>query len=251
MFNDIQIGPITIHMYGLFIAIGLLCGYLIAEYRAKKKGLDTDQLFNLFFACMIGCAIGGKVLYCIVEYKAFLNHPMLLFDFENGFVIYGGLIGGFLGGYIYCKKMYLDFLDYFEMLVPSLALSQGIGRIGCFMAGCCHGKPTDAWYGVVYTKSTIAPNGVSLIPAQLVMSFCALVLAAILFYFAYKQVKRGILISTYMILYSIGRFFIEFLRSDSRGTVGIFSTSQFIAIFTLLFGIYLFHKFNKKEVIHD
>lgn len=245
MYNDIQIGPITIHGYGLMCAIGLLSGYLIAEKRAEKKGLDTNQLLNLFYACMIGCAVGGKVLYCVVELKAFLNHPMLLFDFANGWVIYGGLIGGFIGGWIYCKKMCLDYLTYFEMLIPSLPWAHGIGRIGCFMAGCCHGRPTDAWYGIAYINSTIAPNGIKLIPTQLISCFLLLCLSGILFYLAKKQPKPGILISVYVILYSIGRFMIEFLRSDARGNVGFLSTSQFIAIFTLLFGIYLFKRFNK------
>lgn len=245
MYNDIQIGPFTIHGYGLMCAIGLLSGYLIAEKRAKKKGFNTDLLLNLFFACMIGCLVGGKTLYCIVEYKEFLSNPAMIFDLENGFVIYGGLIGGFIGGWYYCKKMFIDFLEYFEMLIPSLPWAHGIGRIGCFMAGCCHGRPTDAWYGIAYINSTIAPNGIKLIPTQLISCFLLLCLSMILFYLASKKPKPGILISVYMILYSIGRFMIEFLRSDSRGNVFFLSTSQFIAIFTLLFGIYLYKRFNK------
>ena len=83
MYNEIHIGPITIYGYGLMCAIGLLSGYTIAEKRAKKYGLDTDLLLNLFFACMIGCAVGAKLLFCIVEYKEFLSNPALLFDFDN------------------------------------------------------------------------------------------------------------------------------------------------------------------------
>ena len=249
MMNDINIGPITIHMYGLLIALGLLTGYTIAEKRIKKDGLDDNKLFNLFLACMIGCLIGGKGLYCIVEFKDFIKDPIMLFDIENGFVIYGALIGGFICGYKYCEFAGINFLKYFEYLVPSLPLAQSIGRIGCFCAGCCHGKPTDAWYGIAYTSSKIAPNNVPLIPAQLVMSFCAMVLAIFLFYVASKKPKPGIQISLYIILYSVGRFFIEFLRSDSRGTVLFLSTSQFIAIFTLIFGVYLFVKFKKQDII--
>ena len=184
MINDIQIGPITIHMYGLLIALVLYTGYTIAEKRVKKDGLDDNKLFNLFMACMIGCLIGGKGLYCIVEFKDFIKDPIMLFDIENGFVIYGALIGGFICGYKYCQFAGINFLKYFEYLVPSLPLAQSIGRIGCFCAGCCHGKPTDAWYGITFTHSQMAPNGVSLIPTQLISSSADFIFAAILMLYA-------------------------------------------------------------------
>ena len=250
MSNEIQLGPFTIHAYGLFIGVGLLIGYLISEKRAEKHELNTDKLLNLFFACMIGCVVGGKLLYCLVEFKTFIQDPILLFDFENGFVIYGGLIGGFISGYRYCKYDGLNFLKYFEMFMPSLPLAQSIGRIGCLFAGCCYGKETDAWYGIVYTNSKIAPNGVSLIPTQLIMSLLSLLLAIYLFKLASKKPKPGIQLSSYIILYSIGRFFIEFLRNDERGSVLFLSTSQVIAIFAFIFGVYLFVKFQKKDIMN-
>lgn len=250
MHNDIiTIGSFTVHGYGLMIAIGLVSGYLIAEKRAQKAKLNTDELFNLFIACMIGCAAGGKILYCIVEYKTFLSDPLILFDIENGFVIYGGLIGSFITGYKYCLYKGLSFLEYFEIFVPSIAFAQGIGRIGCFLAGCCYGRPTDAWYGIAFTDSMIAPNHIKLIPTQLISSGCDLLLAAFLFYLAKRKPKQGILLSTYMILYSIGRFLIEFLRYDARGSILFLSTSQFISIFTFILGLYLYTKFSKKNII--
>lgn len=244
MGNDLfQIGSLTVHGYGFMIALGLLSGYLIADYRAQKQGLDTNQLLNIFIASMIGCVVGGKFLYCMVEFQTFLEYPAILFDFENGFVIYGGLMGGFAGAYIYCKKMMLPFLRYFEMFVPSLAFAQGIGRIGCFLAGCCYGKPTNAWYGIAFENSLLAPNHIKLIPTQLMMSGLDLLLAGILFYLAYKKVKEGALLSIYVTLYSFGRFFIEFLRDDPRGSFLFLSTSQFIAIFGFVFGIFMIRKY--------
>ena len=253
MYNDLfTIGSFTVHSYGLMIAVGLLSGYLIAEKRAQKKHLNTDELLNLFFVCMLGCAIGGKLLYCIVEYETFSKNLALLFDLENGFVIYGGLIGALFAGYKYCRFKGLSFLKYFEIFVPSLAWAQGFGRIGCFLAGCCYGKPTDAWYGIAFTHSNIAPNNIPLIPTQLISSVFDFILAGLLFYIASKKKKDGILLSVYLILYSIGRFMIEFLRNDERGFIAFLSTSQLISIFTLLLGIYLYYKSTQKVIIkHD
>ncbi|WP_294561270.1 prolipoprotein diacylglyceryl transferase [uncultured Traorella sp.] len=250
MYNDlITFGSLTIHSYGLLIAIGLFSGYLIAEKRAKKANLNTDELLNLFFVCMLGCVVGGKLLYCIVEYDAFSKDPALLFDFENGFVIYGGLLGALLGGYQYCRFKGLSFLKYFEIFVPSLAWAQGFGRIGCFLAGCCYGKPTDAWYGIAFHHSQIAPNHVALIPTQLISSAFDFLLAGFLFYLASKNKRTGTLLSVYLIVYSIGRFMIEFLRNDERGFVGFLSTSQLISVFTLLLGIYIYFKCTKKVIM--
>lgn len=245
MSNDIQIGTITIHVYGIMIALGLLIGYFIAEKRASKNGYDTDKLFNLFLACMLGCIIGGKLLYCIVEFDEFIYDPIMLFDFQNGFVIYGGLIGGFFFGYKYCQYEGIHFFKYFEWFIPSLALAQGIGRIGCLFAGCCYGKETNAWFGITYTNSLIAPNNVSLIPTQLMMSIFDLCLAVYLFILARKKPHVGIQTSMYIMIYSIARFLIEFLRDDDRGMWGFLSTSQYISILTLLFGIILFIKIKK------
>ncbi len=249
MKNDLfSIGSFTVHGYGLMIALGLLSGYLIAEKRAEKKGFDSEQLLNLFFACMIGCIIGAKLLYVIVEWKTFLENPMILLDLENGFVIYGGLIGGVMGGYYYCRIMNLSFLDYFELFVPSLAFAQGIGRIGCFLAGCCYGKETDAWYGIAFQNSLIAPNHVKLIPTQLISSAFDLILAAFLLYIASKKPKQGILLAIYMLCYSLARFFIEFLRNDERGFWGVFSTSQLISIIIFVLALFFLRKIEKNKM---
>lgn len=250
MYNDIiSIGSFTIHGYGLMIALGLLIGYQIAEKRAVKANLNADELLNLFFVCMLGCGFGGKLLYCIVEYKAFIQDPALLFDLENGFVIYGGLIGSAVSGVWYCRRKNLSFLTYFEIFIPSLAFAQGFGRIGCFLAGCCYGRPTDAWYGIAFTNSKIAPNYVPLIPTQLISSVFDFLLSAFLFYLASKKPKAGMLLSAYLIFYSIGRFFIEFLRNDERGFVLTLSTSQFISVFMLALGVYFYIKLKKQVIM--
>lgn len=240
MYNDIiSIGPFTIHGYGLMIGIGFAVAVALALFRAGKKNLNVDHIYNLSFIAIIFGFISAKILYAIVDFKAVLENPSLLIS-GSGFVVYGGIIGGILSVMIYCKIKKLDFWDYFDLMIPSVAIAQGFGRIGCFLAGCCYGRETNCAIGVVFTHSEYAPNGVKLIPTQLFSSAGMFLIAAILIFAAAKTKKSGTIGALYLILYSVGRFFIEIFRNDYRGNIaGILSTSQFIAIFTFILGVVL------------
>jgi phosphatidylglycerol:prolipoprotein diacylglycerol transferase len=250
MYNDIlKIGGVTIHGWGLMIGLGVLCAILAAEYRAKKRGLNTDQVFNIFFLVLIFGFIGAKLLFCLVEIETILKNPMLILS-GDGFVIYGGIIGGIAAVMIYCRIKKVSFLTYLDLLVPSVALAQGFGRIGCFLAGCCYGRETESFFGITFQNSQFAPNGVRLIPTELIMSAGDFIIAAALLLYARKDRKNGRVGGLYIILYSVGRFAVEFLRGDDiRGFVGGLSTAQFISIFTLIFGLVLFctNAFNRKK----
>ena len=232
-----QIGPLTVYGYGLMIAIGVLIAYTVGEYRAKKQNLSADELFWLTISCLVGGIVGAKLLFYIVEIKEVIRNPKILLDVTHGFVVYGGIIGGIGVGWLYCKIRKLDFLRYFDLVMPSIAIAQGFGRVGCMFAGCCYGRETDSWCGVVFTNSDFAPNGVKLLPTQLFMAGGDLLIMAVLLWYAAKRPMRGRTSALYLILYSIGRFIIEFFRNDDRGTIGMLSTSQFIAVFTLIVGI--------------
>lgn len=240
MYNEIlKIGPVTIHGYGLMIGIGILCALFCGLRLAKKKGLVADEIYNLTILCAISGFACGKILYCIVEWRVFVNDPLAVLG-SDGFVVYGGIIGATLFSGLYCRIRRLDFFKYFDVVLPAVAVAQGFGRIGCFLAGCCYGKETDSFIGVVFTHSDYAPNGVPLYPTQLLSSVGCFLMAAVLFIYLRKERKPGSAGSLYLIIYSIGRSLIEFLRGDLRGTVGILSTSQFISIFVLIIGIVLF-----------
>ena len=237
MYNEIlTIGSITIHGYGLMIGLGVMAALLLGDYRSKKFGLNGDHIYGMTFSAVILGFIAARILFIITEWENFLQDPMQYLS-GAGFVVYGGIIGGFLTIYGFCKIKKIDMLSYLDLMIPSVALAQGFGRIGCFLAGCCYGRETDSCLGVVFTNSDFAPNGVKVLPTQLFMAGGDLILMAILLWYAAKRPMRGRTSMLYLILYSIGRFAIEFLRNDNRGTVGVLSTSQFIAIFTLLAGI--------------
>ncbi|MEH2960266.1 prolipoprotein diacylglyceryl transferase [Candidatus Merdisoma sp. JLR.KK006] len=249
MHNEIfTIGPVTIYGYGLMIAIGIFLAYFLAEYRARRIGLDEEAVFGLTCWAVAAGLIGGKVLYYITTFQEILADPSLLLDVADGFVVYGALIGGVVGVVLYCRYKKLNCLSYFDLAVPSVALAQGFGRIGCLLAGCCYGRETDSPLGIVFHTSDYAPNGVALMPTQIISSGLNFLHFAVLLVFAKKYKKgEGQVAGLFFVLYSAGRFFLEFLRGDAeRGNVGALSTSQFIAIFMFLFGWVLFFYLGKQ-----
>jgi len=246
-----SIGPITIHGYGLMIGIGFLAAILIGMKRAEKHGLDKDIVFNMGLLCIVGGMLGAKILYIITEWNSIIHSKNLWSDLAYGFVVYGGIIGGILILYVYSRFKKLNFLKYMDLIVPSVSIGQGFGRIGCLLAGCCYGRETDCPIGIVFHNSEFAPNGVSLLPTQIFSSLGDFLIAGFLIWYAGKQKKDGKVISMYLILYGVGRFIVEIFRNDPRGNVGMLSTSQFISIFMVAFGAgmmyFVTHRKKKEE----
>lgn len=247
MINDIHIGPLTLHMYGIMIAIGYMSAFLISEKRARKRGMDTDVLYGIFWCAVFGGALGSKLLYYIVNIRDIIADPSIILDFQNGWVVYGGIIGGVLTSWIYCRIKKVDFVSYLDLVLPAVAFAQGCGRIGCFFAGCCYGRETDSVFGITYWQSNQAPNGVKLIPTQIYSSIGDFAIAFLLMAYAKRKPKKGKVAAGYCILYSIGRFVIEIFRNDYRGEFGPLSTSQLISIFILALGIGMYVWAGKRD----
>jgi phosphatidylglycerol:prolipoprotein diacylglycerol transferase len=244
MFNELlTIGPLTIHGYGLMTAVGILAAYFSAEYRARKKGLQPERIFGLVICCVVLGYLCSKLLYILTILPDLIARPeMFLSSLADGWVVYGGILGGILGGWLYCRWKKLETWKYFDLGLASVALAQGFGRIGCFLAGCCYGAETTGPLAVVFPETCqYAPAGVPLVPTQLISSALDFLLFFFLILYDRKGKKRdGEVTAWYLILYSAGRFILEFWRGDSiRGAVGALSTSQFIGIFTFLAGIIL------------
>lgn len=240
-----RIGPIRVPGYGFMIGVGFIIALIVGQFRAKKKGLNDEAVIDIAVIAAIMGFLGAKILYIIVDFKTFIQNPI---DFlgSSGFVIYGGIISGILCNMLYCKVKKLDFLTYFDLIMPEISIAQGFGRIGCFLAGCCYGKETDSVFAVVFPEGSQAPAGVPLIPVQIYSAIGNFLIAAVLLIFAdviFKKSKKslpGDIASMYMVIYGIGRFVIEFFRNDYRGVIGFLSTSQFISIFIVAIGIALY-----------
>ena len=248
MYNDwLTIGPFTIHGYGVMVGLGILAAFIVSERQAKKVGMNADEASNLIFICLITGFLGSKLLYILTNLQGFLQNPKAFLS-ADGWVVWGGIIGGLVGGWFWCKFRKLDFFAYFDLMIPVVALAQGFGRIGCFFAGCCYGKETDG-FGVVFPSGSLAPSGVKLIPTQLISSFGDFLLFYILYRIYNDPEHRNETGAWYLILYSVGRFLVEFLRGDEiRGTIMGLSTSQFISIFMFFAGVALLAVRKKNRV---
>lgn len=243
-----RIGSVTIYGYGLMIAIGIVMAYIVAVYRVKKKQIEPSHVYSLTIWVLLGGIIGAKLLFWITQIKNIMNNPKTLLDISSGFVVYGGIIGGIITGYVYCKRKDINFLQYSDLCIPSVALAQGFGRIGCLFAGCCYGTETDSWFGITFHESAFAPNGIKLVPTQVLSSVFDFAVFLILIFIARKKRVDGIVTSLYLIFYSLGRFIIEFYRGDLiRGKAGLFSTSQWISILVFVVACIAFFSTIRKQ----
>ncbi len=250
MYNELfTIGPITIYGYGLMIAIGILAAYWNTERLAKKAGLDPEPVFNILIIGVGFGILGAKLLFYITILDQIIANPKLIATYlTEGFVVYGGIIFGIVAALLYCKKKGLSFFHYLDCAAPSIALAQGFGRIGCFLAGCCYGTPMDCPISITFTDSAYAPNHIPLFPSQLVSSAFDFVHFFVLCALFKRNKQPGKIGAFYLVFYSIGRFIIEFFRGDlERGNVGTLSTSQFISVFVAIVGIAMVVFLSRKK----
>lgn len=255
-----SIGRFTVHGYGLMIGLGFLVAVFAGSYLAKRRGLSDGDFVNIAMLVLVIGFMGGKLLHIIVEFRAFLDDPLSVLGSE-GFAVYGGIITGIATIYVYCRVKKLEFLKYIDLFATAVPVNQALGRIGCLLAGCCYGRETTSSFSLVFPEGCCAPANVRLLPTQPVMAAGNFVIFLIIFTYYIRTCPKGagedgacaksyipgIPTALYLILYSAGRFVIEFFRNDYRGSIGVLSTSQFIALFTFTAGVILFAVKMKKS----
>lgn len=231
------------YMYGLMIAVGLLACFLVVYYYGKKKNIESKFTDFIFFNAVIAIALGwGSATLFQATYN-YIAHPEKGFHLGTGFTFIGGLIGGiisFLTGYfLFRKKFKNKLIDVVSMAPCAILIAHAFGRVGCFFAGCCYGKPTDSFLGVQFPN---LPHPVH--PTQLYEAGFLFLLFAICFLLLMKKNFKHNL-SVYLIAYGIFRFLIEYLRADSRGELlpGV-SPSQFWSILMVVAGVGVYFMLN-------
>ena len=232
-----ELGPITVYTYGLLLAAAYLLGLKLAMVRARARGLDANRVLDLGIYIIISALVGAKLLLLVTDFKTFTSNPRELLTLaRSGGVFYGGLILAVTVALLYIRRVGLPLWTTTDVFAPGIALGHVVGRFGCLFAGCCFGKPTTMPWGITFKDPFAAANvgtplGVPLHPTQLYEAGAELLILGILLFSERKgRPFAGRTFWLYMLLYAISRFIIEFYRGDPRGSVGIFSTSQFISI---------------------
>lgn len=233
-----HIGSITVYSYGFCIMLGALAGYYYALKQAPSIGLTADGTSEMTLLIILASYAGGKIFLWFSDWDYYMQHPMKMIAFNgNGFVFYGSFIVCILSLLLFFRYKKIKAAPAFDVLAVCTALVHGFGKIGCFLAGCCHGKVCSPALGIVYTNplSQAQPLNTPLYPAPLIDSVVIFCACAFLIWYRSRKKFNGELMLWYIFIYSTARFFTEFLRGDDdRGFIGPLSQSQWVSIVLLV-----------------
>jgi phosphatidylglycerol:prolipoprotein diacylglycerol transferase len=258
MFPDLfSIGPFTLHTYGLFVAFGSFAGLMVAVKMGKSEGIGLQQVMDMGFIIILAAIIGSRLMYVLMNISHYLERPADIFKlWQGGLVFSGGIICVVLAVGWYARRHRLSMWKVADLWAPAAAMGQGVGRIGCFMAGCCYGKPTDLKWGVVFTHPhCLAPTNISLHPTQIYSSLSGFVIFVVLILLHSKKKFEGQVLLWFLILHSTSRLAIERFRGDYRGMIPgtEMTTTQLVTTLILIASVItlmvLKSKKNRKSTI--
>ncbi|MEZ5358376.1 MAG: prolipoprotein diacylglyceryl transferase [Candidatus Zixiibacteriota bacterium] len=251
----IDIGPITIHSYGLMLALAFVAGVWFFKRRAAIERIPIDSLFNVAYFLIIGGVVGARIAFVLLHWTDFQDN---LFDAFNpfqsgqfgisGLNLYGGVLAAIGGACIYIFMKRLPLLAIFDLFAPTLGLGLAISRIGCFLNGCCFGTPTELPWGVTFPTGSIPEyfyGSQPIHPTQLYSSLYGLILFFLLWYILKKKTFDGQVLAVLFVLESLFRFIIEPLRYyEVEMTLPIFGMeatyNQLVAVSLFIIGIIIY-----------
>ncbi len=255
MYPYLKIGALSIPLYTVVFLLAFAAAVLVARKICYRYGVDKDDILYASIYGILGLFVGAKLFYFIsklpvilVKFDVYIEY--IKTDFWRamnysfgGLVFYGGLIGMVAGMYIYCRIYKLKFMPFTDVLAPLIPGVHGVGRIGCFLAGCCYGKEYHGVGCVRFPQNDMIPelDDVPRIPVQLIEAGFNFIMCIILLILVYRaKMKTGQLMGIYIVYYSIIRVCMELMRGDViRGNIMGISTSQLISIILFPIGIYL------------
>jgi phosphatidylglycerol---prolipoprotein diacylglyceryl transferase len=240
----LDMGPVTIHTYGLLLAAAFIIGIWVTSRNAQKVGIHPDSVWNMGLFVIFAALVGAKLLLIFSDYRYYSQNPREIFSLStlrSTGIYYGGLLLAIASSALYIAKRKLHAWTLADMAAPGIALGQAIGRLGCLSAGCCYGKPTRMPWGITFTsqyayQNVGVPLNIPLHPTQIYESLAVFALFLFLMWRLSRKHLTGQIILEYLALYALIRFCIEFFRDDDRGFVlyGLLSTSQLIAMLALI-----------------
>ena len=241
-----EIGPFSLPTYGVLVALGFLLGLHLAGRLARRVGMNPEQVTNLGVYIALSAIVGAKAFYILSEwdyYAADWSRLFSLSSLQAGGVFYGGLLAALAVTVLYVKRNRMDWLPTADVFAPSLAAGHAVGRLGCFAAGCCWGKPTDMPWAVIFTNQLAheyvgVPLNIHLHPTQLYDAFGTGLIALFLFWRFFKPHAAGTIVGWYLILYSSFRFVVEFYRADQARPLlsDSISATQWVAVGLVILG---------------
>jgi phosphatidylglycerol:prolipoprotein diacylglycerol transferase len=238
--------------YGILVATAFLLAIGLTMRLARKAGLDVDKVTNLAIYCALAGMLGAKLMMFLFDWEIYLSDPSQIFSFSTiqaAGVYQGGLILALVVAFWYMHRVNLPALRTCDVFAPGIALGHAIGRIGCFAAGCCWGQQCLRGPSVTFTNPdahelTGVPLGIPLHPTQIYESVSEFLILGVLYWRFHQPHRDGSIIGLYMVLYSIARFAVEFIRHHDQALPfgGPLSLTQWISIGTFLLGIWLWLK---------
>lgn len=238
----LELGPISVRWYGIIIAVGILLGYFIAQEGVKRIGFDTDTLVDIIFWSAIFGFIMARLYFVIFQWPYYIQNPIEIpMIWHGGIAIHGGLIGGFVTGIIICKQRNINPFQIGDVIAPSMILGQGIGRWGNFMNHEAHGGPVSRTFLENlhipdFIINNMYINGKYYQPTFLYESIWD-ILGFVILILLRKHLRIGDAFCLYFIWYSIGRFFVEGMRTDSLMLTSDIRVAQLMSIILIIVGI--------------
>jgi phosphatidylglycerol:prolipoprotein diacylglycerol transferase len=235
-----------LHTYGVLVALAFLVALWLAGRLAREAGLNPEKVTNLGIYCALAAIGGAKLMLILVDLPYYVQHPGEIFSLatlQAGGVFYGGLIASLAIAFWYLRRTNLPPWKTADVFAPAIALGHGIGRLGCFSAGCCWGVECDRPWAVTFTNPLAhdlvgVPLNVPLHPTQLYEAVAEFIIFGILYWRIRKPHAEGAIIGSYLMLYGTARFIVEFFRVHEQGNLlgGPLDTSQWISLGLFLLG---------------
>lgn len=245
-----KVGPLAIHSYGLFVAIAFLVGLAISLFYARKEGIENQTILDLAIYVIISAVVGARIFYVLGQWDYYRSNPLEILMLQNGGLVFlGGLLLSILTIVIYARIKSLPLLKLLDALTPGTALGYAIGRIGCFLNGCCFGLPTKLPWGLVFPPGSLAAlyfPAEPIHPTQLYSSLSVLLVFFVLLWLYRRKKFDGQIIFWGLILYAVYRFLVEFLRYSPVHWLQL-TPSQWLSIALFVFGIWGLIRYRKSS----
>ncbi len=238
-----KLGPVKIYAYGIMVATGFLIATLLAEREAKRENISGGLIMDLAIVIILSGLLGARFLYVVNNLDYFIRNPKeILMLTRGGLVFYGGAGFSVAASFLFLMIRRVPFFRVADTVIPYATLAHSLGRIGCFLNGCCWGKPTRMFLGVTFPQVSQAVH-----PTQLYEAISLFLLFLFLVFIKRRKKFNGQVFLSWLVSYSVIRFFIEFLRGDNKPVLIGLTLSQVISAIIFIIGIFSLYKCKEYE----